>query len=148
LQPLSDLLLAWQYAPVHCQDAVSSDSQADYVTRIGNDGNWTATDDWDNLKNGALSAWAHYWVVESCAHWFSLYGFYHPRDWHDSDQGTYWACDVNEHGNDFEGLLAFVRKGSSGYGHLQGIVTVFHDDFCSYRSHLARALTAQRISMA
>ncbi|HET8722485.1 MAG TPA: hypothetical protein VFM24_10675, partial [Nitrospira sp.] len=53
------------------------------------------------------------------------YGFFHPRDWTDSrfDQ---------EHENDMEGQLTIVRKDGTPYGRLEGMVTVFHNDFYSF----------------
>ena len=66
-----------------------------------------------------------YSVVESCTHWFVVYGFYHPRDWTDTpfDQ---------EHENDLEGVLAIIRRDGTEFGRLQGVITVFHNDFFSY----------------
>ena len=68
----------------------------------------------------------YYSVVESCTHWFITYAMFHPRDWTDG----YFE---EEHENDMEGLLAIVRKDGSPSGRLEGIVTVFHEDFLSYK---------------
>lgn len=81
-------------------------------------------DNWDNLNRYRLRARGYYSVVETRTHWFILYAFYHPRDWDKGFEG--------EHENDLEGALAIVRKGSSRYGRLEGMVMVFHKDFFSY----------------
>jgi hypothetical protein len=66
----------------------------------------------------------YYSIVETCTHWFIVYGFFHPQDWTDTIE--------QEHENDMEGLLAIVRKDGSDYGILEGMVTVFHNDFYSF----------------
>lgn len=121
----SDLDLAFYHAPIHYQDTDSTNYRADYITRVDYDNNWKADDNWDNLNRFQLRAHAYFSVVETCTHWFIVYGFFHPRDWTDS------AAD-QEHENDLEGLLAIVRKDGSRFGRLEGIVTVFHNDFYSY----------------
>jgi hypothetical protein len=122
-----DEKLALHHAPVHFQDTDDSDALADYLTAVDYDGDWGTNNNWDNLKTSRadMRARAYYSVVESCTHWFIVYGFYHPRDWTDTlfDQ---------EHENDLEGLLAIVRKDGSEFGRLDGIITVFHTDFYSY----------------
>jgi hypothetical protein len=121
----SDLDLAFNHAPIHYQDTDSTNYRADYITRVDYDHNWKADDNWDHLNHFPLRAYAYYSVVETCTHWFIVYGLYHPRDWTDR------AAD-QEHENDMEGLLAIVRKDGSPFGKLEGIVTVFHNDFYSY----------------
>ncbi len=121
----SDFDIAFHHAPIHYQDTDSTNYRADYITRFDYDNNWSATDNWDNLNKFPLRAHAYYSVVESCTHWFIAYGFYHPRDWSD---GSF----DQEHENDLEGLLTIVRKDGSTFGKLEGIVTVFHNDFYSY----------------
>ncbi|MGE0474201.1 MAG: hypothetical protein AB7P17_11265 [Nitrospirales bacterium] len=122
---VSDLDLAFYHAPIHYQDTDSTKAQADYITRYDYDNNMLATDNWENLKKYPLIGHAYYSVVETCTHWFLVYGFFHPQDWTDSrfDQ---------EHENDLEGLLSFVRKDGSPFGKLEGMVTVYHNDFYSY----------------
>jgi len=116
--------LAFHYAPVHYQDTDDTNYPADFISRVNYDGNWTTTDNWDNLDGGDLSAWVYYSVVESCTHWFIVYAFYHPRDWDDDHD--------KEHENDMEGILTIVQKDGSTFGELVGIITVFHLDFFSY----------------
>lgn len=116
--------LALHHAPIHYQDTDSSDYPSEYLTAFDYDGDWVATNNWDNRGNGLWPATVYYSVVESCSHYFIVYAFFHPRDWSDTifDQ---------EHENDLEGALIAVRK-NSGYGTLEAMVTVYHNDFYSY----------------
>ncbi|MGD9850865.1 MAG: hypothetical protein AB7T38_06345 [Nitrospirales bacterium] len=121
----SDFELAFHHAPIHYQDTDNTNAQADYITRYDYDGNKISTDNWENLKKYPLAAHAYYSVVETCTHWFIVYGFFHPRDWTDSRADQ-------EHENDLEGLLSIVRKDGSRFGKLEGMITVYHTDFYSY----------------
>ncbi len=121
----NDFDIAFFHAPIHYQDTDSSNYRADYITRFDYDGNMIATDNWDNLTKFPLPAHAYYSVVETCTHWFIAYGFFHPRDWTDSNFDQ-------EHENDMEGLLNIVRKDGTTYGKLEGMVTVAHEDFYSF----------------
>ncbi len=128
--PSFDEDLAFRHAPVHFQDTDDTNAVADFITAVDYDGDWETDNNWDNLFSSFtvqkdLSAKAYYSVVESCTHWFVVYGFYHAWDWVDGSTGQ-------EHENDLEGLLAIVRKDGSEFGRLDGIITVFHTDFFSY----------------
>jgi hypothetical protein len=124
-QSPTDLDLAVYHAPIHYQDTDSTKYNADYITRFDYDTDWLATNNWDNLDHFSLPSHAYHSVVETCTHWFITYTFFHPRDWSDIpfDQ---------EHENDSEGMLAIIRKDGSAFGKLEGIVTVFHNNFYSY----------------
>ena len=119
--------LAFHHAPVHYQDTDDSDYKSDYITAINYDYNWSGTDNWDNLGNGLWPATVYYSVTESCSHYFITYSFFHPRDWTD------FPFD-QEHENDLEGALFIVKKDNTAYGTLQGMITVFHRDFYSYKT--------------
>lgn len=121
----TDVELAYHHAPIHYQDTDNTNARADYITRYDYDGNKLSTDNWENIKKYPLTAYAYYSVVETCTHWFIVYGFFHPRDWTDSRADQ-------EHENDLEGLLSIVRKDGSRFGKLVGMVTVYHTDFYSY----------------
>jgi hypothetical protein len=121
----ADFELAYYHAPIHYQDTDSTNAKADYITRYDYDGNKVSTDNWENLIKYPLTAYAYYSVVETCTHWFIVYGFFHPRDWTDSRADQ-------EHENDLEGLLSIVRKDGTRFGKLEGMVTVYHTDFYSY----------------
>jgi hypothetical protein len=122
-----DLSLALHHAPIHFQDTDSTDSKMDYLTRADFDGDWRSDNNWDNAKSFPLKAHAYYSVVETCTHWYITYGFFHPRDWDDSTFGQ-------EHENDMEGALEIVRKDGSQFGELEGMITIFHTDFFSYKA--------------
>jgi hypothetical protein len=118
--------LALHHAPVIFQDTDSTLAQGDYLTRFEYDNNDVAEDNWDSFQNhaNALSAFVYYSVVETSAHWYIAYGFFHPLDWSDGDD--------SEHENDMEGMLAVVRRDGSEFGVLEGIIPVFHLDFFTY----------------
>ena len=120
----NDFDLAYRYAPIHYQDTDSTNYRADYITRFDYDGNTIAFDNWEHLTNFPLAAHAYYSVVETCTHWYIVYGVYHPRDWTDGNE--------QEHENDLEGFLSIVRKDGTSYGRLEGMVTVAHEDFYSF----------------
>jgi len=127
----ADLALRW--APVHYQDTDVTGSHAlsgksDYITAINFDGDWNATNNWNNIASASPAAHCYYSVVETSTHWFIVYAFYHPRDWSDNP----FEYVIGEHENDLEGFLAFIKKDGTTYGSFQGIVTVAHSDFYSF----------------
>ncbi len=122
-----DEALALRHAPIHYQDTDDTNARADYLTRVDFDGNLRADDNWDHLGAGSVAAHAYYSVVESCTHWFIVYGFFHPRDWSDKPFD-------GEHENDMEGALAAIRKDGTAFGRLEGVVAVAHRDFFSYKA--------------
>lgn len=124
-----DRELAFHHAPVHYQDTDSSASSSDFLTRWDYDGDTRPNNNWENLATADFEAVAYYSVVETETHWYIVYSFYHPRDWLD-------GAGSSEHENDLEGFLSVVRKDGTPYGSLQGLITVFHNEFPSYRRGL------------
>lgn len=127
----SDIALAW--APIHYQDVDASGShglsgKADFITAINFDGDWVATNNWNNAASYPLKAAGYYSVVETQTHYFLVYAYYHPRDWTDN----IFAYYLDEHENDLEGCLLIVAKDGSRNGVLQGMITVFHSNFYSF----------------
>jgi hypothetical protein len=127
--------LALQHAPVHYQDVDPTGShglsgKADYITKVDFDGDFNATNNWNNIAKSQYSptAYAYYSVTETETHYYIIYAFFHPRDWTDVWLLYHW----DEHENDLEGVLTIVKKDGSTYGTAQGIVTVFHSDFYSF----------------
>jgi hypothetical protein len=134
--------LARRWAPVHYQDVDpdgtwSLGGRSDYITAVDYDGDWSATNNWDDLESGTFPAigQAYYSVVLSRTHAFIIYAFYHPRDW------SQFGIPQDAHENDLEGILAVIKLpgivGSGGYddsdlGTLMAIVTICHNDFYSY----------------
>jgi hypothetical protein len=129
LAATSDFELACHWAPVHYQDTDSTDHDADYLTAVDYDGEWSTINNWEDQDDafGRLTGAVYYSVVETATYWFILYGFYHPRDWCD-----YPFCDLfDSHENDMEGVLLTVRRNGSTFGNLEAMVTVAHDNFYS-----------------
>lgn len=134
--------VAFKHAPIVRQDTDvtgthSIKGAADYITAVDFDGEWDTSNNWKNIQvGGDRSAVCYYSVVETQTHWFVLYCFFHPRDW--SDDPLTWLGDMSpfEHENDLEGLLEIVRRPASPsdpqHGTLEGMLTIFHVDFCSF----------------
>jgi len=125
---VTDAELAQRWAPIHHQDTDSSDYDADYLTKINFDGEWTMNNNWDNQPTplSRLTGHGYYSIAETSTHWFLIYAFYHPRDWSE-------ACtSLNCHENDLEGVLLTIRKNGTAYGRLEAAITVAHTDFYSY----------------
>jgi hypothetical protein len=126
---VSDLDLAYRWAPIHLQDTDDSDADADYLTAVDFDGDWYTMNNWENQDDDVsrLTGTVYYSVTETSTHWYLVYSFYHPRDWVD-----YPDFNLDHHENDMEGVLMIVRKDGSEYGKLEGMVTVSHLDFYSF----------------
>lgn len=124
---VSDLDLAYRWAPIHYQDTDSSDYDADYLTAVNFDGDWDALNNWENqsVSLANLKGTVYFSVVETSTHWFLTYSFFHPRDWSD-----FFLDDTHE--NDMEGMMLAVRKDGTTYGRLEAMVTVAHLDFYSF----------------
>jgi hypothetical protein len=121
--------LAFRWAPILYQDTDDTNPEADFITRFDYDGDFDGQNNWDHFDSfeDGLKAALYYSVVETDSHWFINYVAFHPRDWSDSV-----LQDPDEHENDFEGIMAIVRKDGSDFGTLDGIVTQAHGDFFSY----------------
>lgn len=126
---VSDLDLAYRWAPIHYQDTDSSHYSADYLTGIDYDGDWNTLNNWEGLDvdPARLQAEVYYSIVETGTHWFIGYNFYHPRDWTDVD-----FFGIDQHENDMEGMILSIRKDGTDYGALEAMVSVFHSDFYSF----------------
>jgi hypothetical protein len=118
--------LVTRWAPVHYQDVNKNDygGRADYITKFNYDGDWAADNNWDNLDWGDMTAHAYVKVAETWTHWFIYYAFYHPRDWAESF--------AEEHENDCEGILMFVRKDGTQYGTIEGMFTVADENLLPF----------------
>lgn len=129
----TDADLAYHWAPIHHQDTDDTDPDADYLSAVDFDGNWSTDDNWQNQDDdpNRLGGIVYYSVVETRTHWFVLYAFYHPRDWCDT-RFCRNAFSPQHHENDLEGMLLAVRRDGSGHGALEAMVTVAHRDFHSY----------------
>ena len=124
------LELAYRWAPIYYQDTARK-GLADYLAAFNYDGDWSGTNNWDNIGRFPLKAYVYYSVSETDSHWYVIYSYYHPRDWA-TDLPTGRDNALGEHENDTEGVLTIIRKDGSKFGKLEGIVTYAHWDFYSF----------------
>ncbi|MDF1698792.1 MAG: T9SS type A sorting domain-containing protein [Saprospiraceae bacterium] len=128
----------------------SAGGRADLITAVNYDGDWDATNNWENLANyisgnpnthDELDPKVYYSVVWTDVAWVITYGFYHPRDW-SLDTG---ACCSSEgiisgdnHENDFEGTILVVSRIDKSPGitknQVIGGFTISHHDLLRYTS--------------
>lgn len=102
--------LAIHYAPVIDQAVnvlLSEGGRGDFITAVDYDGDWSALNNWENLRAGDLGAVVYYSVQETDTHYFVGYYFYHPRD-----DAEIW---LDRHENDMEGVMLAVPKSDGGY---------------------------------
>jgi hypothetical protein len=127
---VTDLELALRWAPIHYQDTDSSDYDADYLTAVNYDAEWNTLNNWEHQDDNLalLTGWTYFSVAETATHWFLVYAFYHPRDWEDFPD----PFGQFTHENDMEGALLTVRKDGTGFGALEAMITVAHDNFYSW----------------
>ena len=117
--------LAAYWAPDFYQDVNDTYGYAsDYMTNFDYDGDWKGNNNWENMNNFPLRAYAYYSVVETTTHWFIGYYDYHARD-----DGPIW---LDAHENDMEGLLLVIRKDGSTYGSFQLMETLSHNQYYQY----------------
>ncbi len=94
--------IAVKYAPIIYQATDPSEPRKDYITRIDFDGDWDASNNWQNLlKTKGIPADVYYEVIETESHYFIIYGYLHLL----SDYGN-----AKTHGNDMSGALIVVAK--------------------------------------
>ncbi len=119
--------LAEHWAPVIAQETWWQ-PKADYITRFDYDGDWRGDNNWDHLEEGTSQAYVYYAAMETETHWFLIYNVFHPRDY--SDKCVAGTC----HENDNEGLILAIRKDGSGFGQLQAMETLAHNNIYSFRA--------------
>ncbi|MCG2690453.1 hypothetical protein L6279_03405, partial [Candidatus Parcubacteria bacterium] len=137
---VTPLSLSSEYGPIFHQDvdAVIARGVNDFIAKVDFDGDVFTNNNWDNLsnfENVGLDAYIYYSVTETVAHWFILYGVYHPRDW-DNERATN-QIDIAgitsaQHENDMEGVLLIVRRDESEYGTLEAVCTMAHHQWLRY----------------
>lgn len=113
------------HSPIHYQFTNDHKVIGDYLAPFDYDDNLFANDNWDHLQANEqdLVGTVYYSVTETCTHWFVVYAMFHPQDW----ANNYGQ----EHENDFEGLVAAIRKDDTG-GQLEAVITEAHWNFYSY----------------
>lgn len=120
------------------------DGYADLITAVDYDGDFDASNNWENLESeindGLLKPKVYYSVVWTNYAWIITYGFYHPRDY-SSDDGaccsveTPWGGGGENHENDFEGTI-FVVSRIDGRGNtkfnISGAYSISHHELKEY----------------
>lgn len=144
--------LALHWAPIHHQDVDptggiwtdhSLGGKSDYITAMDFDGDWIATNNWENTPNFDLNAVGYYSFIESKTHYFITYAFFHPRDWTDVNIG-----DIDEHENDLEAILTIIQKVDTlPYGQLLGGITVYHKHFYAYKTAESTLIQGQNAGL-
>jgi hypothetical protein len=122
--------LAYHWAPLHHQVVEPRGSnglsgRADQITRVDFDGDFRASNNWENASRFGMPGAVYQSVVETSSHWFIVFMFYHARDWAMSLLDT-------EHENDSEGMLLAIARDGSQFGRLKAAVTVAHSHFYSF----------------
>lgn len=122
--------LANYWAPIHYQSIKKSDGifnnnalngKSDSLTSMNYDGDWIATNNWDNLPKHNTDATVYYYVAATSTHYFITYGFFHPRDW-----TRFNLFNLAQHENDLEGITLIIKKDNSQWGKLILGYSVFH----------------------
>jgi len=121
------LQLVAHYSPLVAQETWFQ-PKSDYLARFDYDGDWQGDNNWDALEKGSSQAFVYYAVMETKTHWFIVYNFFHPRDY--SEECPAGFC----HENDSEGMIVTVAKEGSGYGHLQAMETLAHNNIYSFQA--------------
>lgn len=98
--------LAARWAPVYVQHVDGDDDGRDRPTRIDFDGNWDATDNWDNQPRfgTALPPAAYGAAILTATHAYLTYTLYYPRDW------TWMCVPLVCHDNDLETVQLVVER--------------------------------------
>jgi hypothetical protein len=124
--------LALHYAPIHFQNVCkkgknSLKGKSDQLAAFNFDGDWDATNNWENLETHEIKPVVYYSVVESRSHYFITYAYFHPRDWTRTP-----FTKIGQHENDLEGVICFVEKNDTKFGSITAVVTVFHNQLIVY----------------
>lgn len=132
--------VAEYYAPEMYQDVdVGTTPEGDLIVKANGDGDWTMTNNWDNLLllYDPYNAWVYYQAWETDSHYFISYQFFHPRD--DKTLGS--------HENDMEGIVIVAKKDGTlfnglEYGSLKVMETLAHDTYYQYSTSGSGVTTA------
>ncbi len=124
--------LVLHYAPIHIQNICkkgknSLQGKSDQLAAFNFDGDWDATNNWENLETHKIKPVVYYAVVESRSQYFITYAYFHPRDWTRTP-----FTKIGQHENDLEGAICFVEKNDTKFGSITAVVTVFHHQLVYY----------------
>jgi hypothetical protein len=126
--------IASHYAPVHVQYVTengknSLNGKSDYLSSVDFDGDWNASNNWENAETSILNPSVYYSVVSTTSHHFIQYVYFHPRDWTRTP-----FTKLGQHENDLEGILLVVWRDSTTYGKCVGAMSIFHHQILLYTS--------------
>lgn len=135
--PSNLVAVARFFAPVIYQYVGRNGNLGDLLTRVTYDGDWIATNNWENLGSFPKYAYVYVSVVEDPYRYFVHYGTYHPRDYCDGSGGHGWAdlecptpVPTGQHENDMEGVTIAVDKrfatANWPYGQILTAETITH----------------------
>ena len=140
----SNYQIAKAYSPIFYQDLDKTDGpcrnqsksgSADWIAAVNYDGDWVGTNNWENLvrerSQGDVKAKVYYTTNETSTHFFVMYSVFHPRDWTDIP----FACRLDSHENDMEGVLICAKKDGSNFGNVEYVSTIYHSERRNYRAN-------------
>lgn len=122
--------LALHWAPIHYQSIRTSDGifnnnalngKSDSLSQIDFDGDWNATNNWENLETNPITPSVYYYVAATETHYYITYGYFHARDW-----TRFNFFHFAQHENDLEGIMLVIEKDSSKFGKLILGYSIFH----------------------
>jgi hypothetical protein len=127
--------LAHYYAPVHVQYTSlkgknSLSGRSDKLTSFNFDGDWIATNNWENTGKFELSPVVYYSIVSTTTHHFIQYAYFHPRDWTRTP-----FTKFGQHENDLEGMQLVIARDTTLYGKYLGAMSIFHHKIMMYTTH-------------
>jgi hypothetical protein len=99
----------------------SLNGKSDSLSEMNFDGDWVATNNWDNLATHSIQPTLYYYVAATSTHYFITYGYFHPRDW---TQLSFFH--FAQHENDLEGIMLVIEKNDSKWGELLLGYSIFH----------------------
>lgn len=129
------------YSPYIIQE-VDCTIFGDFITSFDYDGDYIATNNWDNLGTNCgsscgsttdsckaartLPAYVYVSVIETDLHFYLCYAFFHPAD--------DFHCHDYHHENDLEGMIVMVLKDGTTYGQLRMVQLQAHIDFYQHKA--------------
>ena len=132
---LKELALHW--APIHYQSIRSADGifndnslngKSDSLSAMNFDGDWNATNNWENLTSHPADPVLYYYVATTSTHYFITYGYFHARDWTKLN-----IFHLAQHENDLEGALFVIEKDTTKWGKLLIGYSIFHYSIQKYK---------------
>ena len=118
--------VAQRYAPVLYQRV--KEGAADYIRRVDFDGDWIATNNWENSRRADGSAHMYYDVKETETHYFIHYAWFYPR--------RHASIGLFRHENDWGGCVVVARKNAPRGREVEALLTSDGEGFETYGSDI------------